>query len=106
MLSALIQLDAENNSDLICRHVQEAFEPDRDVRFWTLAGLYSRDVTFGNDAIDLAMDDPEPEIRLLAELMHRSPDPKLAAELTERLTDCLARQGHAVVCRCQRQTRA
>jgi hypothetical protein len=85
MLSALIQLDAENNSDLICRHVQEAFEPDRDVRFWTLAGLYSRDVTFGNDAIDLAMDDPEPEIRLLAELMHRSPDPKLAAELTERL---------------------
>lgn len=85
MLSALIQLDAEGNADLILQHLQESVEPDRDVRFWTLAGLYGREVSFANDAIDLAQGDKEPEILLLAELMLRSSEPELIEELTMRL---------------------
>lgn len=85
MLSALIQLDPEGNADLIGQHLQQSFEPDRNVRFWTLAGLYGRNVSFENDAIDHALGDTEPEIRLLAELMRRSLDPSLVGELTERL---------------------
>jgi len=85
MLSALIQLDAESNSDLILQHLQESLEPDRNVRFWTLAGLYGRSVTFTDDAIDLAQGDKEPEILLLAELMRRSSEPELVEKLTTRL---------------------
>lgn len=85
MLSALIQLDAEGNADLIGQHLQESFEPDRNVRFWTLAGLYGRNVSYEHDATVNALADSEPEIRLLAELMRGSSDPKLVAELTERL---------------------
>src|SRR5262249_21347266 len=77
MLSALIQLDAEGNADLILQHLQESNEPDRNVRFWTLAGLYGREVSFADDAIDLAQGDKEPEILLLAELMRRSSEPEL-----------------------------
>ncbi|MGQ3054121.1 MAG: P-loop NTPase fold protein [Roseateles sp.] len=85
MLSALIQLDAEGNADLILQHLQESYEPDRNVRFWTLAGLYGRQVSFADDAIDLAQGDKEPEILLLAELMCRSSEPELVEELTKRL---------------------
>lgn len=85
MLSALIQLDAESNSDLILQHLQKSLEPDRNVRFWTLAGLYGREVSFANDAIDLAQGDKEPEILLLAELMRRSSEPEFMEDLTKRL---------------------
>lgn len=85
MLSALIQLDAESNADLIHQHIQEAFEPDRNVRFWALAGLYGRDVSFESEATLNALADSEPEIRLLAELMQRPSDPKRLSELTQRL---------------------
>lgn len=85
MLSALIQLDAEGNADLILQHLQESNEPDRNVRFWTLAGLYGREVSFADDAINLAQGDKEPEILLLAELMRRSSEPELVEELTKRL---------------------
>lgn len=85
MLSALIQLDAESNADLILQHLQESLEPDRNVRFWTLAGLYGREVSFTNDAIDLAQGNKEPEILLLAELMRRSSESELVEELTKRL---------------------
>lgn len=85
MLSALIQLDAEGNGDLILQHLQESVEPDRNVRFWTLAGLYGREVSFADDAIDLAQGDKEPEILLLAELIRRSSEPELVEELTKRL---------------------
>lgn len=85
MLSALIQLDAEGSPDLILQHLQESNEPDRNVRFWALAGLYGRSVSFADDAIDLAQGDKEPEILLLAELMRRSSEPELVEELTKRL---------------------
>lgn len=85
MLSALVQLDAEGNADLILQHLQESVEPDRNVRFWTLAGLYGREVSFANDAIDLAQGDKEPEILLLAKLMRRSSESELVDELTMRL---------------------
>lgn len=86
MLSALIQLDAQGNAELIFQHLRPSFEPDRNVRFWTLAGLHDMSVSFEREAAGSAETDPALEISLLAKLMIRPSASNLVKELESRLS--------------------
>lgn len=86
MLSALIQLDAEGSRDLILRHLDQNYESDRDVRFWTLAGIFNRNLSFEREAVVIGEQDHQPEIELLAHLMQRSGDPETVADIRRRLS--------------------
>ncbi|MFP2904573.1 P-loop NTPase fold protein [Pyxidicoccus sp. 3LFB2] len=69
MLSCLNRTDPEapHSRDLLLRHVQAKFEPDQNVRFWTLAGLYSVNVSFLQEAVaQVIRSEPSPEVVLLA----------------------------------------
>lgn len=79
MLSSLIWADAEDSDSraLILRHVAEPSEPDRNVRYWTLAGLYSRSASFLGDAVTEALKDSEPEVAALATAIGRRNEPEV-----------------------------
>jgi polyhydroxyalkanoate synthesis regulator phasin len=69
MLSCLIWADAVSASsrELVLRHLAVSFEPDRNVRFWAIAGLYQSGVPYLQDAARVCLSDPEPEVRSLAQ---------------------------------------
>jgi hypothetical protein len=87
MLSALIWSDAENaaSRDLILEHLQPSFEPDRSVRFWVVAGLYSRAVSYLPDALNLAQEDTTPEISGLVKAIRRPAGDDVIQDLREQL---------------------
>jgi hypothetical protein len=68
LLSSLIYADgtSEESRALLLRHLQLSYEPERDVRFWTLAGLHQSKVPYAPEALKLAMEDSEPVVSWLA----------------------------------------
>jgi hypothetical protein len=78
MFSCLIWVDAQSTAsrDLILRHLQFSFDPDRNVRFWTLAGLYQCKVPYLGEAAGICASSPEPEIALLAQVISRQNAPQ------------------------------
>ena len=64
MLSGLIWIDPlhDDSRSLILKHLDENREPDRNVRFWTLAGVLQRDLSYGKIALDQTRRDSEPEV--------------------------------------------
>jgi KAP-like P-loop domain-containing protein len=71
MLSVLIWADAESalSRELILQHLNAAYEPARNVRFWTLAGLCQRGVNYIQRGVDLCLSDSMPEVSLLAQAL-------------------------------------
>jgi hypothetical protein len=71
MLSVLIWVDAESprSRELILRQFSVQSEAERNVRFWTLAGLYQYHASYIDSAIKLCVSDPMPEVALLAEAL-------------------------------------
>lgn len=71
MLSVLIWLEpttAESQA-VILEHIQAELEPDREVRFWTLAGIVQRRLPYLKEALDLARNDPATEISGLSAIV-------------------------------------
>jgi hypothetical protein len=71
MLSTLIWLEplSPDSQTVIFAHLQASLEPDREVRFWTLAGIVQRKLPYLSDALALATDDPAQEISGLAAIV-------------------------------------
>lgn len=71
MLSVLIWVEPNNaqSKAIILEHLQFSSEPDREVRFWVLAGIVQRGLTYLEEALDVARDDPAPEIAGLAAIV-------------------------------------
>jgi hypothetical protein len=81
MISSLIWTepdDAENRAVLLS-HVRHEQEPDRNVRFWTLAGLYQRQVSYLQEATLAGRLDPELEVQNLAHAISPSRDELIEA---------------------------
>lgn len=87
MLSSLVWTDAEQpeNRALILEHVHAESEPDRNVRFWTLAGLYERDASWLKDAVDSGLSDPAQEVVTLARAIVSPDDITFVNELRSKL---------------------
>ena len=68
MMSMLIWADAKlkPNRQLILKHLDARYETDRNVRFWTLAGLHERGATYRDAAVSASMEDRAPEVAMLA----------------------------------------
>ena len=68
MLSCLIGIDAEQalNRALVLEHLNARSEPNRNVRFWALAGLYQRKASYLGEARSLCLSDSAPEVAVLA----------------------------------------
>ncbi len=68
MLSVLIWLDPEQDESgaLILRHLDVGYEPDASVRFWALAGIVQRQLSYLRDALSRVERDPAPEVVGLA----------------------------------------
>lgn len=68
MLSTLIWADAEGpgSRDLILRHLRQSWEPDRNVRFWVLVGVYGTRASYLPNAVEAAFSDKAPEVSALA----------------------------------------
>lgn len=68
MLSCLIWADAEEARCRACilNHLSPDYEPDRSVRFWALAGLYQRQVTYLDEVVKICSSDGSPEVAALA----------------------------------------
>jgi hypothetical protein len=77
MLSSLIWADAEapESRDLILRQLQQSYEPDRKVRYWTLAGLYQIKASFLDEAVKVSFSDDAPEVNALARAIASPQDP-------------------------------
>lgn len=73
MLSTLIWVDAEGpeSRDLILSSIN--MDPDRNVRFWTLAALYQARAPYLAHAVDRRWKDDAPEVEALARAI-RSPE--------------------------------
>lgn len=71
MLSVLIWLEPLSAESMraILDHIDESSEPERVVRFWTLAGVVQRKLPYLNDALGQARDDPAPEVSGLAAIV-------------------------------------
>lgn len=71
MLSALIWLEpsSKDSQRVILDHVRVDREPDREVRFWTLAGIIQRKLPYLRSALVLASEDSMKEIGGLAEIV-------------------------------------
>ncbi|HEX8195457.1 MAG TPA: P-loop NTPase fold protein [Pyrinomonadaceae bacterium] len=87
MLSSLIQADAEADDSraLILRHINESSEPDVNVRYWTLAGLYFRQVSFLSEAIKVGLHDSQPAVSALAEAIASPDNPTVIERFREQL---------------------
>lgn len=68
MLSVLIWLDPENEdtADLILRHLDVSFEPNASVRFWALAGVIQRRLSYLREALQATKLDNAAEVQGLA----------------------------------------
>lgn len=69
MFSALIGLDAEYIAvrSATLQHLNPAYETAAGVRFWILAGLASRHVTYLEAACSSSAEDPAEDVRMLAQ---------------------------------------
>lgn len=70
MLSVLIWLEpfSSESAALILEHIDPEHEPDRTVRFWTLAGIIQRNLPYRKDAVERARADSAAEISGLASI--------------------------------------
>ena len=68
LLSCLVWADAESpaSRDVILKHLRENFEPDRNVRFWSLAGVYQSKASYSDSAAQTCLSDSSPEVSALA----------------------------------------
>jgi hypothetical protein len=68
MLSCLIWSDNTDSqtAELVQRHVDREYEPDRDVRFWALSQARASGAPWAVDAAKRAESSPEPDVALLA----------------------------------------
>ena len=68
MLSSLIWAHAEGpeSRQIILDHLGPDLEPDRNVRYWTLAGLYQSKSSYLNEALKVGLSDPRPRSRSCA----------------------------------------
>lgn len=87
MMSALIWTDAElePNRQLILRHLDVRHEPDRNVRFWALAGLHQRGASYRDVAVRASLEDRAPEVAMLARAIANPEDGALLKSFQERL---------------------
>ncbi|MDT5270210.1 MAG: hypothetical protein QOH49_2396 [Acidobacteriota bacterium] len=87
MLSSLIWSDAESTESrqLLQKHVSLNHEPDRNVRFWTLAGLWQVKASYVSDAVKLAQGDNEPEVASLAQVAASPADEEVVGGLRKRI---------------------
>lgn len=82
MLSSLIWSDAEGFDSRKCifDHLQVENEPDPNVRFWTLAGLYMRRASYLEEAVHIGAADGTHDVASLARAI-LSPEDKSLHEL-------------------------
>jgi hypothetical protein len=87
MLSALIWADAEGaeSRPLILQHLAMSYEPDRSVRFWALAGLYSSGASYVQEAASSSVEDSEIEVSGLARTIQRPNDDRVVDDLRSML---------------------
>lgn len=87
MLSSLIWADGESEKsrDLLLRHISPSFEPDRNVRFWVLAGLYQAKASYAAEAFKVGREDAEAEVSLLAWAAGSPGDDDVVRVLRERI---------------------
>jgi hypothetical protein len=87
MLSVLIWTDAEYqpNRELILKHLDHAYETERNVRFWALAGLYQCHASYIEIAAEICIRDSGPEVARLASVIRNPDDPKLIDEFRSQL---------------------
>ncbi len=87
MLSSLIWADAEGveSREVILRHLDPHVEPDRNVRFWTLAGLHDRKASYLNKFLRSRVRDTEPEVEALAEAVGRGDEPEVIRTFKSQL---------------------
>jgi hypothetical protein len=87
MLSALIWADVEDSEshDLILHHVHSSAEPERNVRFWTLAGIYGARASYLRAALEVALSDSAPEVVALAQAIMSPTSPELLARFRSSL---------------------
>jgi hypothetical protein len=85
MLSTLIWADAEGpgSRDLILQHLRQSREPDRNVRFWVLVGVYGTRASYLPAAVEIALSDEAPEVSALARAIG-SPE-EVLSEFLDRL---------------------
>lgn len=97
MISSLIYCDAKEpaNRDLLLKHLSPDFEPNENVRYWALAGLYQRqkDITYMDEALGAALSGSPTVVTLLARAVQSPSDPKLLEEfrrllLSSNFQDC------------------
>lgn len=88
MISALILADGESGEsrELLLNHLDEKYETDRDVRFWTLAGIYRAKVAYAAEALERAGDDSAPEVSALAMTAASPQDARVIQYLRERIS--------------------
>lgn len=87
LLSALIWSDGEHpaSRDVILEHASKSLEPDRNVRFWTLAGTYQSEMPYLPEAVERCLSDSAPEVASLARAINTPEDPELIEELSTML---------------------
>jgi hypothetical protein len=68
MLSCLIWADTETSlsQEVILDHLNVAIETDRNVRYWTLAGIFQTNASYLPEAVKVSRSDVAPEISALA----------------------------------------
>ncbi|CAN7180689.1 P-loop NTPase fold protein [Caballeronia sp. LjRoot31] len=83
LLSVLIWLEADSvaSGTLILRHIHSEHEPDRTIRFWTLAGIIRRDPSYRKRAQEEAREDNAPEVAALASVADNPKDASLLLRL-------------------------
>jgi hypothetical protein len=74
-----------NHRQLILKHWDANFEKERNVRFWTLAGLYQRGASYLESAVRICLSDHEPEVALLAQAINSPDDSDLISKLRSML---------------------
>ena len=82
MISSLIWCDGEDkaNRDLFLQHLDQGFETSETVRYWTLAGLYQKKVSYLSQAVQIAMSDKQTAVPLLARAIQSPSDTTLQEE--------------------------
>ncbi|HEX8114422.1 MAG TPA: P-loop NTPase fold protein [Kofleriaceae bacterium] len=88
MLSFLIWSEPESEASraVVLKHVSHETESDRNVRFWALAGLYQVRAAYLGEAVAAAVNDPAPEVRLLARAIASSSEPSFENDIRADLT--------------------
>lgn len=100
MLSALICVDpdSESSKQLILEHLDADLEPERTVRFWTLAGTIQRAVSYVDEALQTSRRDFAPEVQLLAHIASSPNDIALQQPLTKALRSPSYEEAWSALC--------